>query len=315
MPLQKPVAGNRQPHPVTPICREFNSPTGCQLYGLAVASSLCVNLVSRVSLLPIPWSEGGGGGGSRETLGTRLPVCIISNCNKSRPQHEHLNSHTGIWLSPTLQLTYATRVDSDMDFILHGITNGFHLISPASILTPAEVTNYRSATSTDVLDKVEKQIRDEIQLGNYVITKTKLSIVSADGAIPKPNSDNIPNSTHTAAAQNIATSTRTQLCNDSLTWHLTKRSRLSSLMRILPRWTSKVVMDTYLFTHLFTPLQYWLGNLAERTTPPTGMIVITFWSRKIIENISQAHPSYDKARFSNRNSVSYILSNHGRQWK
>ena len=40
-------------------------------------------------------------------------------------------------------------------------------------------------------DKVEKQIRDEIQMGNYVITRTKPSIVSALGAIPKRNSDNI----------------------------------------------------------------------------------------------------------------------------
>ena len=40
-------------------------------------------------------------------------------------------------------------------------------------------------------DKVEKQIRDEIQMGNYVITRTKPSIVSALGAIRKRNSDNI----------------------------------------------------------------------------------------------------------------------------
>lgn len=81
--------------------------------------------------------------------------------------------------------------DSDMEFILDGLTNGFHLISPDSIVTPAAVPNYRSATSTDVRDKVEKQIRDEIQMGNYVITRTKPSIVSALGAIPKPNSENI----------------------------------------------------------------------------------------------------------------------------
>ena len=78
-----------------------------------------------------------------------------------------------------------------MEFILDGLTNGFHLISPDSIVTPAEVPNYRSATSTDVRDKVEKQIRDEIQMGNYVITRTKPSIVSTLGAIPKPNSENI----------------------------------------------------------------------------------------------------------------------------
>ncbi|KAL9962934.1 hypothetical protein ACROYT_G032089 [Oculina patagonica] len=57
--------------------------------------------------------------------------------------------------------------DSDMEFILNGIANGFHFISPDAIVTPAEVPNYRSATSTDVRDKVERQIRDEIQMGNY----------------------------------------------------------------------------------------------------------------------------------------------------
>lgn len=54
-----------------------------------------------------------------------------------------------------------------MHFIPDGIKTAFHLISPDSNLTPAEVTNCWSATSTDVCDKVEKQIREEI-LSNFL---------------------------------------------------------------------------------------------------------------------------------------------------
>ena len=51
--------------------------------------------------------------------------------------------------------------------------------------------NYKSATSNVVCGKVEKAIREEIQRGNYIITSEKPTIVSALGAIPKPDSDNI----------------------------------------------------------------------------------------------------------------------------
>ena len=66
---------------------------------------------------------------------------------------------------------------------------GFHLIPPETIVTLAPVTNYHSTTSTEVGDKVERQTREEIQQGNYVATKVKPAIVSALGAIPKPNTD------------------------------------------------------------------------------------------------------------------------------
>ena len=63
-----------------------------------------------------------------------------------------------------------------MYFILDGILYGFHLISPDLILTPVEVTKYQPATSNDVHDKVEKQISEENQLENYLITKTNLPL-------------------------------------------------------------------------------------------------------------------------------------------
>ena len=58
-------------------------------------------------------------------------------------------------------------------------------------MEPAEIANYTSATASDIRNKVENQIRDEIRNGNYVITQTKPTIVSALGAIPKPDSDKI----------------------------------------------------------------------------------------------------------------------------
>lgn len=66
---------------------------------------------------------------------------------------------------------------------------GFHLIPTETIVTLAQVTNYRLATSTEVGDKVQRQTHEEIQQGNYVITKVKPAIVSALGAIPKPNTN------------------------------------------------------------------------------------------------------------------------------
>ncbi|KAL9969014.1 hypothetical protein ACROYT_G021171 [Oculina patagonica] len=49
-----------------------------------------------------------------------------------------------------------------------------------------------SVPGLDVCDKMENRICEEIQIWNYyVIFRTKRSIVSALGAIPKPNTDNI----------------------------------------------------------------------------------------------------------------------------
>ena len=81
--------------------------------------------------------------------------------------------------------------DPDRDFIIDGLTKGFQIIPSNSVLEKAELSNYKSATASDVRDKVEKQIREEIRNGNYVVTQAKPTIVSALGAIPKPNTDKI----------------------------------------------------------------------------------------------------------------------------
>ena len=48
--------------------------------------------------------------------------------------------------------------------------------------------NYRSATCPDAFAQVEQQIQEEITEGNYAVTPNKPTIVSALGAIPKPDS-------------------------------------------------------------------------------------------------------------------------------
>ena len=54
-----------------------------------------------------------------------------------------------------------------------------------------ECDNYTSALCKENRHKVETQILEEIKSGNYVITKQKPKIVSAIGAIPKKDSDEI----------------------------------------------------------------------------------------------------------------------------
>lgn len=54
-----------------------------------------------------------------------------------------------------------------------------------------DADNYKSATNAAIKQTVEKTIREEIAEGNYVITSTKPTIVSALGAIPKPDSPEV----------------------------------------------------------------------------------------------------------------------------
>ena len=62
------------------------------------------------------------------------------------------------------------------------------LIDPNTQFTEVNMRNYKSATNPTIKLLVEKTIRDEIQQGNHVITITKPTVVSASGAILKPNS-------------------------------------------------------------------------------------------------------------------------------
>ncbi|KAL9952390.1 hypothetical protein ACROYT_G039640 [Oculina patagonica] len=72
-----------------------------------------------------------------------------------------------------------------------GIVNGFQLVPSGTHFAKAQNNNYKSATGTCVKAAVEQTILSEIREGNYVVTESKPAIVSALGAIPKPNSSEI----------------------------------------------------------------------------------------------------------------------------
>ena len=51
--------------------------------------------------------------------------------------------------------------------------------------------NYKSSTDPSVSNKVEKAILNELELGHYVIVNEKPPVVSALGAVPKPDSEDV----------------------------------------------------------------------------------------------------------------------------
>ena len=53
------------------------------------------------------------------------------------------------------------------------------------------MNNYILATSSTVRDKVESTLLEEIAIGNYVISEVMPTIVSAIGAVPKADSEEI----------------------------------------------------------------------------------------------------------------------------
>ena len=81
--------------------------------------------------------------------------------------------------------------DEDEIFLRDGLLNGFQLVSTDTVFSPAQMENYRSSTDLSVRDKVEQTILEEIKQGNYVIVKDKPTVISAIGAIPKHDSDEV----------------------------------------------------------------------------------------------------------------------------
>ena len=81
--------------------------------------------------------------------------------------------------------------DEDEAFLRDGLVNGFQLVPADTVFLPAEMQNYKSATNSNVKDKVEQVILEEIESGNYVIINNQHTIVSAIGAVPKPDSDDV----------------------------------------------------------------------------------------------------------------------------
>ena len=80
--------------------------------------------------------------------------------------------------------------DQDKDFLLNGAKHGFRIINEGSTLQPAFTHNYLSATST-FRKQAEAQILEEIFQGHYKLAGIQPDIVSAIGAIPKKDSDEV----------------------------------------------------------------------------------------------------------------------------
>ena len=80
--------------------------------------------------------------------------------------------------------------DPDSEFLLDGIQNGFKVVPNDAVLISAEMNNYKSATIANK-QAVEKTILSELHKGNYQQVHDKPTIVSALGAIPKPNTDDV----------------------------------------------------------------------------------------------------------------------------
>ena len=66
--------------------------------------------------------------------------------------------------------------DPEKDFIMDSLKHGFDIIDNDIVLDnipPVECNNHKSVTASDVRDRVEQRIKEEIQDGNYVIAHDK----------------------------------------------------------------------------------------------------------------------------------------------
>ena len=75
--------------------------------------------------------------------------------------------------------------DTDKEFLLDGIHQGFRIIDEhsGSSIKPVHEQNHASAYQHRV--QVEKELLDQIQIGYYIIADRKPAVVSAMAAIPK----------------------------------------------------------------------------------------------------------------------------------
>ena len=81
--------------------------------------------------------------------------------------------------------------DKKRDFILSGLKHGFDIVDKFDCFEEVDCDNYSSATSPETRGKVEQVILEELQAGNYKVAESKPAIVSALGAVPKQDSDEI----------------------------------------------------------------------------------------------------------------------------
>ena len=79
--------------------------------------------------------------------------------------------------------------DPDREYILNGVIKGFSIVDSPETPKGAYCKNYRSTSLNH--EKVEASIQQEIGAGNYMVCSKKPHVVSALGAIPKPDSSDI----------------------------------------------------------------------------------------------------------------------------
>lgn len=95
---------------------------------------------------------------------------------------------------PSLPLdVWTTELDNDpdKDFLLQGIAEGFRLTDEHAVFQPAFQDNYSSATGRTNRVQVESQIQFELSHGHYKLCNSPPTIISALGAIPKPDSTQV----------------------------------------------------------------------------------------------------------------------------
>ena len=81
--------------------------------------------------------------------------------------------------------------DVDGEFLLQGIEHGFNIVDSSNPPAPAFMYNYRSATMGPASSIVEKQILTELSEGRYLVVDNPPTLISALGAVPKSNSDDL----------------------------------------------------------------------------------------------------------------------------
>ena len=82
--------------------------------------------------------------------------------------------------------------DTDLDYLLDGVTNGFKLIDcDVNLIKPYETDNYASAESLDAKPKLDKLICSEILQGKINPAEEKPTCIHAYGAVPKKGTEEL----------------------------------------------------------------------------------------------------------------------------
>ena len=78
-----------------------------------------------------------------------------------------------------------------MEFILDGVKNGFHLLSPNSMVSQTFTHNNKSALHPGAKDQIEAQLVKGLREDHFTIADTTNMpiIINALGAVPKKDSN------------------------------------------------------------------------------------------------------------------------------